>query len=256
IPIHGFDDEPQCAQGIGPPLRARVDIARRNHDGRNMILLLHLFKKAQAVHPRHIDIGYEKRELFAREQIQCLRSVAGHRHSVPHVGEQFPHEFQAELIIVSDKYFTDRGVSHDLSHQSDPTSLRITPRAGLSRGRNAEYNKKVEEGSGGGKNGFHIFIDRITFASALHDIGKVGIQDSILLKPGPLTQNEFETMKTHTTLGGSSHAAIQLAESIAMNHHEQSDGKDYAGGMKKEDKAKMEPVKKILVIISSCRKNR
>jgi len=48
----------------------------------------------------------------------------------------------------------------------------------LSRGRNAEYNKKVEEGSGGGKNGFHIFIERITFASALHDIGKVGIQDS------------------------------------------------------------------------------
>jgi len=126
----------------------------------------------------------------------------------------------------------------------------------LSRGRNAEYNKKVEEGAGGGKNGFHIFIDRITFASALHDIGKVGIQDSILLKPGPLTQNEFETMKTHTTLGGSSHAAIQLAESIAMNHHERSDGKGYPRGLKREDTPRMEPVRKILVIISSCRKNR
>src|SRR3990172_2592895 len=46
------------------------------------------------------------------------------------------------------------------------------------------------------------FIEQITLASSLHDIGKVGIQDSILLKPGPLTREEFETMKTHTSLGG------------------------------------------------------
>lgn len=84
------------------------------------------------------------------------------------------------------------------------------------------------------------FIERITLASSLHDIGKVGIQDSILLKPGPLTQEEFETMKTHTTLGGkmlagSSHPSIRMAESIAMNHHERSDGKGYPRGLKREE---------------------
>jgi len=80
------------------------------------------------------------------------------------------------------------------------------------------------------------FIDRISLAGSLHDIGKVGIPDSILLKPGPLTKYEFEIMKTHTTLGakvfaGSTHPTIQLAESIALNHHERWDGKGYPRGL-------------------------
>ena len=69
------------------------------------------------------------------------------------------------------------------------------------------------------------FIDIITFASQMHDIGKIGIPDSILLKPGPLTKEEFEIMKNHCIIGqkvlaGSSDANIKMAESIALNHHE------------------------------------
>ena len=84
------------------------------------------------------------------------------------------------------------------------------------------------------------FIERLSLASSLHDIGKVGIQDNILLKPGPLTKEEFEIMKTHTTLGGkvlagSSHPAIQLAESIAVNHHERWDGTGYPRGLQGTD---------------------
>jgi putative two-component system response regulator len=83
------------------------------------------------------------------------------------------------------------------------------------------------------------FIETITLASSLHDIGKVAIPDSILLKPGPLDKEEFEVIKTHTTLGakmlaGSPHAIIQMAESIAMNHHERWDGKGYPNGLKGE----------------------
>ncbi|MBM2839165.1 MAG: response receiver-modulated cyclic diguanylate phosphodiesterase, partial [Deltaproteobacteria bacterium] len=84
------------------------------------------------------------------------------------------------------------------------------------------------------------FIEAITFASSMHDIGKIGISDSILLKPGPLTVEELEVMKTHTTIGekilvGSTYPMIQFAASIAMTHHERWDGKGYPRGVKGEE---------------------
>jgi putative two-component system response regulator len=84
------------------------------------------------------------------------------------------------------------------------------------------------------------FIETITFASPLHDIGKIGIPDSILLKAGPLTRKEFEIMKTHSAIGekilsGSSYPRIQMAASIALNHHERWDGGGYPGRLKGEE---------------------
>jgi putative two-component system response regulator len=69
-------------------------------------------------------------------------------------------------------------------------------------------------------------------ASALHDVGKVGITDDILLKPGKLDPAEWATMKTHTTIGasilsGSWSELVQLAEQIALSHHERWDGSGY-----------------------------
>ena len=83
------------------------------------------------------------------------------------------------------------------------------------------------------------FVETLTLASVLHDIGKVAIPDNILLKPGALTREEFEIIKTHTTLGakmltGSPHAIIQMAETIALNHHECWNGKGYPKGLKGE----------------------
>jgi putative two-component system response regulator len=73
-------------------------------------------------------------------------------------------------------------------------------------------------------------------ASALHDVGKVGITDDILLKPGKLDPAEWATMKTHTTIGasilsGSRSALVQLAEQIALSHHERWDGGGYPQGL-------------------------
>jgi putative two-component system response regulator len=71
-------------------------------------------------------------------------------------------------------------------------------------------------------------------AAPLHDVGKIGIPDGILLKPGKLTVEEFEDMKRHTAIGagilsGSSFAVLQMAEEIALYHHENWDGSGYLG---------------------------
>ena len=84
------------------------------------------------------------------------------------------------------------------------------------------------------------FIEAITFTSMMHDIGKIGIPDRILLKPGPLDKDEEEIMKTHTTIGykmlsGSTHYNLLMAASIARNHHERWDGSGYPRGLNSED---------------------
>ena len=80
-------------------------------------------------------------------------------------------------------------------------------------------------------------VEILAYASRMHDIGKVGIPDAILLKQGELTKDEFEIIKTHTTIGarilkGSSSPYLQAAEVIALTHHERWDGSGYPQGLK------------------------
>jgi putative two-component system response regulator len=77
-------------------------------------------------------------------------------------------------------------------------------------------------------------VSLIRRAAPLHDVGKIGIPDSILLKLGKLTPDEFALVRTHTTIGarilsGSRFPILRLAEEIAFNHHERWDGGGYAG---------------------------
>ena len=87
-------------------------------------------------------------------------------------------------------------------------------------------------------------IDRISTASSLHDIGKISIPDIILNKPGKLTPEEFEIMKTHTTMGG--RLAEQIGDigdpmylryiyNICLYHHERWDGRGYPTGLKGDE---------------------
>lgn len=100
-------------------------------------------------------------------------------------------------------------------------------------------------------------VENIEAASALHDVGKIGIPDSVLLKPGKLTPEEFENMKTHTTKG----AAIideleflqdddihQLSIDICMYHHEKWDGKGYPKGLKGDEI----PIAAQIVSVADC----
>jgi HD-GYP domain-containing protein (c-di-GMP phosphodiesterase class II) len=85
------------------------------------------------------------------------------------------------------------------------------------------------------------YVETLTRSSALHDIGKVGIPDSILLKPGRLTRDEYDVMKTHAAIGGGTieemiqrHGSLfmlNMGADIAWSHHERWDGGGYPRGL-------------------------
>jgi putative two-component system response regulator len=83
------------------------------------------------------------------------------------------------------------------------------------------------------------FVDKIFYASPMHDIGKIGIHDHVLLKPGSLTQEEWRVMQGHTTmgakiLGNSKSPYLTMGAEIALNHHERWDGGGYPNGKRGE----------------------
>lgn len=89
------------------------------------------------------------------------------------------------------------------------------------------------------------YIQLLYLTSPLHDIGKVGIPDGVLLKPGPLTPDEFDIMKQHTIIGGETLQAVTrahpearylaMARDIAFTHHERYDGSGYPFGLQGKD---------------------
>jgi putative two-component system response regulator len=82
-------------------------------------------------------------------------------------------------------------------------------------------------------------VDLLRLAAPLHDVGKIGVPDLILLKPGKLTVDEFTVMKSHTVIGGemlagSRFSILQVAQQIALSHHERWDGTGYPEGLSGE----------------------
>jgi len=83
------------------------------------------------------------------------------------------------------------------------------------------------------------FCDVIHYASPMHDVGKIGIPDHILGKPGAFTPEEWEVMKTHSALGarllaGAASPYLRMGEIIALGHHERWDGGGYPVGLEGE----------------------
>ena len=102
----------------------------------------------------------------------------------------------------------------------------------------------------------------LLYSSPLHDIGKIGIPDAILLKPGKLDESEFELMKQHAAIGGlmladgDKYPIIKAGKIIAMQHHEKYDGSGYPNGLKEDEihiHAKMVAIADVFDALSSKR---
>lgn len=83
-------------------------------------------------------------------------------------------------------------------------------------------------------------IEEIQSAAPMHDLGKIGIPDRILLKPGPLTDDEWTTMRGHSKMGAdilkdSSSKLISIGQTVAISHHEKWDGTGYPGRLRGEE---------------------
>jgi len=150
-------------------------------------------------------------------------------------------------------------VENKVKEISDSQMATIIALARLAESRDYETGKHIERvqiyckmladrlcEKSGSKGKMDIaYVENIFHASPLHDIGKVGISDSILLKPGKLTPEEFEIMKTHTVIGAQTleavrgkypkNAFINMGIAIARSHHEKWDGTGYPNGLAGED---------------------
>ncbi|MFA5352650.1 MAG: HD domain-containing phosphohydrolase [Thermodesulfovibrionales bacterium] len=148
----------------------------------------------------------------------------------------FPYAFRTATQEASDELIRIRTMSREMikllsivAEYRDNETGRHIARIGL-------YSDKMAEAMGMPGE----FVENIKYASTLHDIGKVAIPDSILLKTSPLTQEEFDIIKMHTTIGAkmlsdSSYSSIQMAATIALTHHERWDGTGYPAGLRGEE---------------------
>lgn len=110
------------------------------------------------------------------------------------------------------------------------------PETGGHINRMAHYSRLIAEQLGLDKH----FQELLLEAAPMHDIGKIGIPDHILLKPGKLTVEELTIMRRHPVIGasilaGSNAPVIKLGEEIALTHHEKFDGSGYPNGLRGED---------------------
>lgn len=144
-------------------------------------------------------------------------------HSYNEILEQRVHERTADLKEgYQETIFT---MTRAAEHKDEDTGAHVQ--------RISYYSRVLSEALGMDNE----FIETIFFASPMHDIGKIGVPDHVLLKPSGLVQNEWEMMQEHAAmgakiLGDSKSPYLKMGADIALNHHEKWDGTGYPNGKK------------------------
>jgi putative two-component system response regulator len=166
---------------------------------------------------------------FDREEILINVASALERHRVAVLSKEYESALESK-VRQRTKEVRDREEQIVLrllsasEHRDDETGLHIR-RVGL-------YAAEMARSLGWGSES----VADIRLAASMHDVGKIGIPDRILRKPGGFTPDEFEMMKQHTVIGatildGTDVPLLQMAKEIALCHHERADGSGYPRGL-------------------------
>jgi CHASE2 domain-containing sensor protein len=186
------------------------------------------------------------------------------------------------LSTMTTAFFVERRERRRVDEHNDVLEQRVRERTAQLRETQLEIVQRLSQAaeSRDGDTGEHIQrIRRMTHqlalaiglpedeaelighASAMHDVGKIGIPDRVLLKPGKLDAEEWALMQSHTTIGaeilaGSSSPLLQVAEEIALTHHERFDGTGYPQGLAGETIPLASRITAICDVFDALRSNR
>jgi len=196
---------------------------------------MNIFVTPDANFFRHL-IGTDIYNIYSRVIILCLFVIFG-----SHVQYTVNKRKEAEKYLEASHAATILGLAKLAEYRDEDTGSHLERIREYSRilaerlSGTPEYEKYISDN----------YIEDIFTSSILHDIGKVGIPDAILRKPAGLTDDEFEIIKTHTTLGGEAIEAIEkriegqsfltIGKEIAYHHHEKWDGSGYPNGYRAEE---------------------
>ncbi len=195
------------------------------------------------------SVERRRRQLEAEVEARTRELSGAHRRAEQHLRLLSEQDEELKRLNRNLAQLVDER-THELRETRDATILSLAGLAELRDGttgahleRIAAYSRRLAEAMDGGAYGDlgEAFIEQIARSSPLHDIGKVGVPDLILRKPGPLTVEEREVMEEHTNIGGNtlratldrfeSQGYLEMAMDIAYSHHERWDGTGYPLGL-------------------------
>lgn len=195
---------------------------------------------------RHIPVIFITAKIGIQDEIHGLELGAVDYITKPISPPVVEARVKTHLALANQNRELDRKV-REQTHQLNETRLQIVQRlgraaeykdneTGLHVIRMSYYSKILALAAGMSESDADVLMN----AAPMHDIGKIGIPDDILKKPGKLDNNEFDTMRTHAEIGaeiiGDGHSELlEMARTVALTHHEKWNGKGYPKGLKGEE---------------------
>jgi putative two-component system response regulator len=173
----------------------------------------------------------DKTELLAR--VQSLLKVKAYNDLISNYQKELESEVTRRTEELKRAFEKIKGASLDTIYRLSMASEYKDEDTGAHIKRMSHYSAAVARRMGLNEN----TVESILYAAPMHDLGKIGIPDIILMKPAKLDPVEWEIMKLHTIIGakilkGSDAEFIKLGETIAQHHHEKWDGSGYPGSLK------------------------
>ena len=178
-----------------------------------------------------ISKPFNKIELFAR--VRSLLKVKAYNDLMSNYREELESEVAKRTEELKHAFERIKAASLETIYRLSIASEFNDENTGTHIKRMSQYSSSIARSLGLNES----TIETILYAAPLHDVGKIGIPDRILMKPGKLDPDEWEIMKQHTIIGskilkGSNAEFIQLGETIAHFHHEKWDGSGYPAHLK------------------------